>query len=73
MKAEQFKRVLWRCRTRYPGETVIPYRDLERAVFLEIGCDKRTLKRAIYCLRRINWIQKWSKTKFRLTGKDEEE
>lgn len=58
MTVEKLERVMYRIRLRNPDRpTSVPRIELERAIMLEIGTDKRTYELNKRALVRLGWIK----------------
>jgi len=73
MTIEKLKRVLIRIRQMYPYEMKHDQRIgrilLRRAVMIECGTSPQTYYNNVNALKLMGWI-KWSRGKWKLTGKD---
>lgn len=70
MTVEALRRILWRVRKNNPGLDTPSYVELRKAVMLECGIHDKTYKCNLKALKRLKWIEFYTRGRFKYTNKD---
>lgn len=70
MSIAKLQRVMWRLRSRFPGQKTVLLMDLRRAIMLDCGTSEYAYQDNKKALSRLKWIRPFGRHRVELTGAD---